>query len=119
MKKLLISTIAAVSLSTSAFAGDVTLTVPDTFKITMQNTSVALERCMGAIVAKGDTSICQSVQNILVQLANLPETPVAQPAAAPAPAVVPPSAPPAAAAPTPTPPPAAEAQKKTEGDAGK
>ena len=114
MRKLLISLIAVAAISTPALAADVTITVPDTFKVTMQQTSIALERCLGAVVMGGDKSTCQGVQNILTQLANLPETPVVA-SVTPAPA-----APPAPVASTaPTPPPAAEAQKKTEGDPGK
>lgn len=116
MKKLLISLIAVAAISTPALAGDVTITVPDSFKVTMQQTSIALERCLGAVVMGGDKSTCQGVQNILTQLANLPETPVAAPATpSVAPSVTPPTPPVAASAPTPAP----EAQKKTEGDAGK
>jgi len=117
MKKLLISAVLIAGIS-PAIAGEVTITVPDTFRVTMQQTSITLERCMGAIVSHGDTSTCGAVQNILTQLANLPETPVQTPAPPPTPNPTP--APQAAASPTPapaaSPTPAPEAQKKTEGE---
>lgn len=117
MKKLLMISRAAflagpIVCATSAWAGDVTITVPDTFKATMQNTQMTFERCMGAIVSHGNTDTCSAVSNLLTQLGNLPTTPVPSPSPTPAASAPPPSPSPEAAKP-------AEAEKKTSGEGGK
>lgn len=98
---------------TTAWAGDVTITVPDNFKVTMGNANIAFERCLGAVVINGDKTSCTAVQNLLAQIGNLPTTPVP-------PKVEEKPKPEASANPTPTPSPSPseaavpEAQKKTE-----
>lgn len=108
MKKLLMSAALLTGLS-PVMAGEVTIRVPDTFGLTMQNASVALERCMGAIVVHGDTSTCTAVQSILRELAALPAVPVNPPAPAAATPAPNPSPAPVAAAPSPSPTPEASA----------
>ena len=82
MKKLLIIGIA--TLATPALA-ESTIRVPDNFKETMIQTQAALERCIGATVAKLPNDTCNAVWNILGQIANLPATPVPQPVPSPSP----------------------------------
>ena len=81
-----------------AFAGDATITVPDSFKGTMEQTRAAFERCLGATTMHVNSDQCQAVANILAQLAALQPMPIKPPAppSESVPSVTPaPSAPPA------------------------
>lgn len=106
MKRVLFAAALLASTAlTPARAGDVTITVPDSFKQIMANAGVAFERCMGAIaIGSGDKSTCTVVQQLLVQLSNQPEVPVPAPSPSPTP-INPPAAntPPATVAPAATP----------------
>jgi hypothetical protein len=84
MKYLLLAT---TLLATPAHATDMTIKVPDTFKVTMQNTQIAFERCIGAVISSGDKASCAVVGQILTELQNLQMTPV--PAATPSPTPAP------------------------------
>lgn len=108
MKKLLM-TAALIGGIYPAMGGEILIKVPDTFSMTMQNTGVAFERCMGAVVTRGDTSTCQAVQSILKELAGLPSTPVDPPKVSSAEPPKPADAKPVADAKP------AEAEKKTSG----
>lgn len=61
-----------------AFAGEVNIRAPDTYKQTIENTQAMFERCMGAVASHGNIGTCAAVQNILTQLENLPQTPIAE-----------------------------------------
>lgn len=119
MKNLTIPMLAIMPLInvTTAWAGEVTIKVPDTFAATMQNTGIAFERCVGAVAAKIDSSTCAAVSNMLHELANLQTTPIPGPAPAATPSPTPSPTPNAAASPSPSPSPTAaaaspEAKKK-------
>lgn len=78
MKKLLMIAGLA-TCATPALAADQTITVPDTFKVTMQQTQAAFERCLGATVAHINTDQCNAVANVLGQLATLQPSTTAPP----------------------------------------
>ena len=73
--------IAVLLAATPAFAGEATITVPDSFKATMEQTRVAFERCLGATTLHTISDQCQGVANILSQLAALQPVPIKPPAA--------------------------------------
>lgn len=87
MKYLLMT--AALMTGISSAIADSTVHVPDNFKDTMVQTQAALERCIGATVARLPNDTCNAVSNILGQLANLPATPVIVPVPVPSPSPTP------------------------------
>lgn len=79
MKKLAI--ILTMLCATPAYADDVTIKINFPWKPTLDNAQVALDRCIGGIMSRGDSSVCREVQGFLAQLASLPTTPVPNPEA--------------------------------------
>lgn len=83
--KYLLMTATLIAGISPAMAGEATITVPDTFKVTMAQTQAAFERCLGATVAHTVTDQCNAVANVLAQLAGLNAVAVPQPTPSPSP----------------------------------